>query len=170
MKNLLNWFKFLLPQKKFNPSIIEDYKLIFEHTQYKKHRLSGYTEWKVERSVLKSNKEYKYGYFEIQTDGDVILASDRIFGLNISLNSNGWFFFSTLEPDMKKVWKHYNKNKSVKYGLLWTPRRIIVFVNDTMLYDTSDIDIVKYYIEPMKIVTSKECEYIKVYQKKWYFD
>lgn len=166
MKNLLNWFKFLLPQKKFNPSIIEDYKLIFEHTQYKKHRLSGYTEWKVERSVLKSNKEYKYGYFEIQTDGDVILASDRIFGLNISLNSNGWFFFSTLEPDMKKVWKHYNKNKSVKYGLLWTPRRIIVFVNDTMLYDTSDIDIVKYYIEPMKIVTSKECEYIKVYQKK----
>lgn len=166
MNNLLNWFKFLLPQKKFNPSIIEDYKLIFEHTQYKKHRLSGYTEWKVERSVLKSNKEYKYGYFEIQTDGDVILASDRIFGLNISLNSNGWFFFSTLEPDMKKVWKHHNKNKSVKYGLLWTPSRIIVFVNDTMLYDTSDIDIVKYYIEPMKIITSKECEYIKVYQKK----
>lgn len=166
MKNLLNWFKFLLPQKKFNPSIIEDYKLIFEHTEYKKHRLSGYTEWKVERSVLKSNKEYKYGYFEIQTDGDAILASDRIFGLNISLNSNGWFFFSTLEPDMKKVWKHHTKNKSVKYGLLWTPSRIIVFVNDTMLYDTSDIDIVKYYIEPMKIITSKECEYIKVYQKK----
>ena len=166
MKNLLNWFKFLLPQKKFNPSIIEDYKLIFEHTEYKKHRLSGYTEWKVERSVLKSNKEYKYGYFEIQTDGDAILASDRIFGLNISLNSNGWFFFSTLEPDMKKVWKHHTKNKSVKYGLLWTPSRIIVFINDTMLYDTSDIDIVKYYIEPMKIITSKECDYIKIYQKK----
>ena len=166
MKNLLNWFKFLLPQKKFNPSIIEDYKLIFEHTEYKKHRLSGYTEWKVERSVLKSNKEYKYGYFEIQTDGDAILESDRIFGLNISLNSNGWFFFSTLEPDMKKVWKHHIKNKSVKYGLLWTPNRIIVFINDTMLYDTSDIDIVKYYIEPMKIITSKECDYIKIYQKK----
>jgi hypothetical protein len=166
MKNLLNWFKFLLPQKKFNPSIIEDYKLIFEHTEYKKHRLSGYTEWKVERSVLKSNKEYKYGYFEIQTDGDAILASDRIFGLNISLNSNGWFFFSTLEPDMKKVGKHHTKNKSVKYGLLWTPNRIIVFINDTMLYDTSDIDIVKYYIEPMKIITSKECDYIKIYQKK----
>ena len=166
MKNLLNWFKFLLPQKKFNPSIIEDYKLIFEHTEYKKHRLSGYTEWKVERSVLKSNKEYKYGYFEIQTDGDAILESDRIFGLNISLNSNGWFFFSTLEPDMKKVWKHHTKNKSVKYGLLWTPNRIIVFINDTMLYDTSDIDIVKYYIEPMKIITSKECDYIKIYQKK----
>ena len=166
MKNLLNWFKFLLPQKKFNPSIIEDYKLIFEHTEYKKHRLSGYTEWKVERSVLKSNKEYKYGYFEIQTDGDAILSSDRIFGLNISLNSNGWFFFSTLEPDMKKVWKHHTKNKSVKYGLLWTPRRIIVFINDTMLYDTSDIDVVKYYIEPMKVITSKECEYIKIYQKK----
>ena len=166
MNNLLNWFKFLLPQKKFNPSIIEDYKLIFEHTEYKKHRLSGYTEWKVERSVLKSNKEYKYGYFEIQTDGDAILESDRIFGLNISLNSNGWFFFSTLEPDMKKVWKHHTKNKSVKYGLLWTPNRIIVFINDTMLYDTSDIDIVKYYIEPMKIITSKECDYIKIYQKK----
>ena len=166
MKNLLNWFKFLLPQKKFNPSIIEDYKLIFEHTEYKKHRLPGYTEWKVERSVLKSNKEYKYGYFEIQTDGDAILESDRIFGLNISLNSNGWFFFSTLEPDMKGVWKHHTKNKSVKYGLLWTPNRIIVFINDTMLYDTSDIDIVKYYIEPMKIITSKECDYIKIYQKK----
>ena len=166
MKNLLNWFKFLLPQKKFNPSIIEDYKLIFEHTEYKKHRLSGYTEWKVERSVLKSNKEYKYGYFEIQTDGDAILESDRIFGLNISLNSNGWFFFSTLEPDMKTVWKHHTKNKSVKYGLLWTPRRIIVFINDTMLYDTSDIDVVKYFIEPMKVITSKECEYIKIHKKK----
>lgn len=166
MKNLLNWFKFLLPQKKFNPSIIEGYGLVFEHTEYKKHRLSGYTEWKVDHSVLKSNKEYKYGYFEIQTDGDVILSSDRIYPLNISLNSNGWFFFSTLESKLKKVWKNTNKNKSVKYGLLWTPSRIIVFINDTMLYDTSDINVVKYFIEPMKVITSKECEYIKIYQKK----
>lgn len=166
MKNLLNWFKFLLPQKKFETSLIEDYKLIFEHTQYKKHRLSGYTEWKLEKNMLKSNKDYKYGYFEIQTDGDVILSSDRISPLNISLNNNGWFYFETLEPEMKKVWKHTKKNKSVKYGLLWNPNRIIVFIDDIMLYDTSDISVVKYFIEPMKIFTSKECEYIKIYQKK----
>jgi hypothetical protein len=166
MKNLLNWFKFLLPQKKFNPSIIEGYGLVFEHTEYKKHRLSGYTEWKVDHSLLKSNKEYKYGYFEIQTDGDVILSSEKISPLSLSISSHGWFYVETIEPELKKVWKHYNKDKEKKYGVYWSANRISVWIDDIMLYDISDIDIVKYYIEPMKIITSKECTYIKVYQKK----
>ena len=96
MKNLLNWFKSLLPKEKFNPSFIENYNLVFEHTEYKKHRLSGYTEWKLENDMLKSNKDYKYGYFEILGNDSITLSSDKISPLKISLDINGSICFETL--------------------------------------------------------------------------
>jgi hypothetical protein len=166
MKNPLHWFKSLLPSKKFNPSMLDGFKLVLDHTEYKKHRLSGYTEWKISNNMIKSNKEYKYGYFEVLTNGDFILSSEKISPLSLSISNHGWFYIETIEPELKKVWKHYNKDKEKKYGVYWSEDRITVWVNDVMLYDISDIDIVKYYIEPMRIITSKECTYIKVYQKK----
>jgi hypothetical protein len=165
MKNLLNWFKSLLLKEKFNPYLLVNYNLVFEHTEYKKHRLSGYTEWKLENDMLKSNKDYKYGYFEILGNDSITLSSDKISPLKISLDINGSLCFETLEFKIKQNWITNKKNKFVKYGLFWSPTKLMVIVDENVVYKTSDIQIVKYFIEPMKIYTSKECEYIKVYQQ-----
>jgi hypothetical protein len=91
------------------------------------------------------------------------------------LNQNGQFGFEYLSEESKLSrqfdlfisHKHFfNKNsKSHKFGVMWTPLSIRLYVDDILVYHTTEIAIVKYYINSLRIITQGKADYVKVWQR-----
>jgi len=175
MKEIIRYIKhFIFFQKRFKQSDISDYKLVFSESEYKRTRYAGYMNWLGE-DTLTSTSEWKYGYFEIQTPYNVKLQSKQIPSLKMILNQNGQFGFEYLSEESKLSrqfdlfisHKHFfNKSsKSHKFGVMWTPLSIRLYVDDILVYHTTEIAIVKYYINSLRIITQGKADYVKVWQR-----
>ena len=164
---MLEWIKNkFLKKEEFNDGLIKGYRLVFSQTDYKKHRLAGYTEWYMKNDLITSHKGFKYGYFEFKTKGDVILSSKKIKQLKISINESNWFFVESLNSEYPEHTTKLPKPNAVrKYGLIWTPSQIKLYVDDKFVKSISDISTLKYFIDPLNIQTTEECEYINIFQK-----
>jgi len=174
MKEIIRYIKYHVFKKRFESSLVSDYILSFYESDYKKTRYAGYMNW-VGEDTMTSISDWKYGYFEIQTPHNVKLQAKQIPSLKILLNQNGYFGFEYASDEIKTTreyelfirHKHFfsNKSKSHKYGLMWTPFSLSLYVDDVLVYHTNEINVVKYYIKSLRIITQGKADYVKVWKR-----
>lgn len=167
MKEFLRYMKyFVFSRKRFDSKVLSNYLLVFQESEYKKTRYAGYLNW-VGDDALVSTSSWQHGYFEIMTSSHVKLQCKEIPALKIVLSENDKFYLqSPFELEPVKLNHHFNKSiKSHKFGLLWCDDLIELYVDDYLVYKTSNIDDVKLFIKKMRIITQGKTDYVKVWKK-----